>query len=86
MLITTATITKLISENKYTQAQEQLKQLLFVYPNMDELYDLYVYCQKCIQNGQNITAPQEKVAKWIEMLPYIQKFIDMIKKSNENLI
>ena len=76
MLITTATVAKLISENKYDKAQEQLKQLLLVHPNMDELYDLYVYCQKCMQNGQNIKSSPEKVEKWIEMLPYIQKFID----------
>lgn len=81
MLITTATISKLISEKDYVKAQEQLKKLLLIYPNMDEVYNLYSYCQKCLQKmGVSIKTTQAEPSKYVEgwesMLPHIQKAID----------
>ncbi len=81
MLITTATVANLIDKKEYGKAQEQLTKLILIYPNMDELYDLYSYCQKCLQKIDKTVKPAQAepnkyVKSWKSMLPHIQNAID----------
>lgn len=58
----------LIVKGDYMQAQQQLKELIALFPHENELYNLYSYCNKCIEDiceKENIE-PEEKPAKPLE--------------------
>ncbi len=49
MLISAENALELIAQEKYDRAKDMLKKLISTFPDQDELYNLYGYCNKCIE-------------------------------------
>lgn len=75
----------LIADGKYLQAEEQLKQLVALFPEEKELYNLYAYCEDCMEDicedksldlADAAAQPPKEKPKWEEFHQDIQKFAD----------